>query len=128
MNQEMKVDKTVQEKLFSLARSRGQLEQAKYRSASGADKIDAVLHAIEAKAFRRLGLGEPLEDVLKSIETEWKSFAIENNRKVDEAPKMKTGPSGGLSSIHYRWAGLDRCDSSIIFVRNMFNLVSREEP
>lgn len=117
------LDAETKEKFYSLARSRLALAEAKYRSASGADKIDAVLHDLERLAFIDIVQGKDLETVLRLTDENWRSFCKTKNKEVDEAPKIKTGPSAGLSSIHYKFAYPDKVESSKIFIRNMYNLI-----
>jgi len=117
------ITEDAREKFFSLARSRGDLARMKYSSASGADKIDAVLHDLEARAFRRLGQGEPLELILDDLGKDWRAFAAEKNEEVRTAPKLRGGPMSGCSVIHYKHADPGKAASSLIFIRNMHKLI-----
>jgi len=122
------VEEAQKEKFFELARRRRGLEQAKYRSWSGADKSDAELHRLEAGAFVKLGQGEPLDAVLGKLENDWKEFASEQNKKVESASKIKRGPMSGSSAAHYKWADPGRVDSSLVFLRNMYkDIMSKPE-
>lgn len=106
--------------LYRAARFRGSLCEAKMKSWSGADKVDAELHRLECVALRQLADEKELEKVLDDLKTEWKGFAEIQNKYVDQAPKLKTGPRSGHSSIADRWAFPEKYQDSLIFIRKVF--------
>lgn len=117
------ITKARKDQFLEYARHRFQLSEAKYRSASGADRIDAVLHDLEATAFRKLAEGQDLELTLKFVDEQWKKFADAKNKEVAAAPKMKSGPMSGCSSIHYKWANPNKSDSALISIRIIYKSI-----
>jgi len=95
-------------KLTRLIKFEASMSESKYRSASGADKVDAEKHRLICKFWRSLWTESPdVETSYRQLCESWSSFAAEMNRKVEAAPKLSHGGSAGLSSIHYKWANPD---------------------
>lgn len=92
------------EEIARWVRFYAQQSEVKYRSPSGADKVDAERDRLTAAALRSVLMGRPVEEAVEWFRKEWAAFAREQNRKVDAAPKMRHGPMSGCSSIHYKAA------------------------
>ena len=75
---------------------------------SAADRTDGVAHGMIAQVYREAAKGGDVEAHLAAADKEWRAFAAERNKQVDNAPKTKMGPYSGASSIHYMWANPDK--------------------
>jgi hypothetical protein len=86
---------------------------------SGADVTDAERYRLVARAFRAIGTGTPVETAIDTLRREWLAFCDEMAAKIKAAPKIRSGPSAGLSVIHHRYAGPSAIEDNVIFIRNI---------
>src|SRR5277367_1077254 len=94
----------LQEALFTCARDAGAMGDAKLRSFSGADQADSELDYGARRVYVAVAHeGVDLEIAITREDARWRAYAVEQRRKVDEAPKIKRGPSAGHSVISHRW-------------------------
>lgn len=92
-----------------------------------ADPISGEFYRLKANAFGELMEGQPLDTILNRFQKKWLKFCVEQNQRVDEAPKIKTGPMSGHSSIHHRFAFPGRFDDAAIHIRNAVDFARRAE-
>lgn len=93
--------------LYHEARRAMEREQGAYNSFSGADKAEAPVWASVRDFYHAVAEGMPIDDALAFADEKWRSYAVEAQRKVAEAPKVQRGPSSGHSVISHRWVSLE---------------------
>lgn len=92
-----------------------------------ADPVSGEFYRLKANAFGELMEGQSLDIVLMRFKSKWLEFCKEQNQRVAEAPKIKTGPMSGHSSIHHRYAFPGRFDDAAIHIRNAIDFAQRAE-
>ena len=112
-----------EEKIFTQLRNLRKQEEYAYKSMSGADVSGAPMYAVQIRAYTRVWEGCDPELAITLADREWRSYAAENNRKIEAAPKTKRGPYSGQSVIHYRYTDPDRFNSTAIHLRAMFRMI-----
>ena len=70
------------ERLMEAARRYRDMEQAAYRSMSGADVAEAPLRGLTADGLACIAEGKDPEATILFLEVKWRVYATENNRKV----------------------------------------------
>jgi hypothetical protein len=70
---------------------------------SGADRADSQRYFIEAQVYRDVAAGKSLDSALAAGDKRWREYAAMQQKKVDEAGKIRRGPMSGHSAIHYKW-------------------------
>ena len=120
------------ESMYDLARkSRTQEEHSYHQTGklfSGTDCAEAPLHGIVAKLWCKLAVGNSLDRCLTVADREWREYATVQNRKVDSALKIRSGPSSGHSVLSHRWASPEALESMSVHIRTMYRMIVEEKP
>lgn len=110
-------------RLFEQMRRHGREEELAYASMSGADVAGAPMYGIMRNFYVLIWEGVSVEDALSDCEARWRSYAAENNSKVEAAAKWKDGPRKGHSVIDHRWTDPERFLSYAIYLRTMVSKI-----
>lgn len=106
-------------RLFEQMRRHGREEELAYASMFGAEVAGAPMHGILRNFYVLIWEGVSVEDALSDCESRWRSYAAENNAKVEAAAKWKDGPRKGHSVIDHRWTDPERFLCHAIHLRTM---------
>ena len=119
------------EAMYDLARKARQREEYAYHQTdklfSGTDCAEAPLHGIIAKLWCKLAVGNDLERCLTVADKEWREYAGLQNRKVDSAPKIRSGPSSGQSVLSHRWVSPEAIEVMSVHIRTMYRMIVEED-
>lgn len=107
------------ERLYACARDAGALGDAMLKSFSGADQADSEVYFCERRVYVAVADGQSVEAAIVIEDRRWRRYAAEQAAKVNAAPKIKRGPSAGLSVISHRWVDPDKFAGRAIHIRAM---------
>jgi hypothetical protein len=116
------------EAFHDLARTAGERERNAYdqrgKLLCGADVAEAPFHSVMRRVWLGLAVGMAPALVLKAADDDWRRYAEENNAKVEQAPRVRRGPSAGHSVIAHRWVSPDKVESITPHVYTMLRLIT----
>jgi len=111
------------EKLYECARQSRALGDAMIRSFSGADQAESELYYGERRVYVAVAQGTDLEAAIEAEDKRWRAYAESQRKKVEEAPRIKSGPYAGASSIHHRWVSPDGFETKARHIRAMVKII-----
>jgi hypothetical protein len=92
-----------QSALYQMTRDAMSLGDSMLKGFSGADRADSEKYFLQAQVYRDVAAGVPFEEAYQKADKRWRDYAAAQERKVNEAGKIKHGPMSGQSVIHYKW-------------------------
>lgn len=88
------------------------------RSPSGQDQSESEIYLEESRVYQAIIRGEEINQAIHSSRVKFRQYAESNNRKVDESPRIRSGPREGQSWIDHRWldsGAFDRRINKILY-------------
>lgn len=88
------------------------------RSHSGQDQSESEIYLEESRVYQTIIRGEEVNQAIHSSRVKFRQYVESNNRKVDDAPKIGSGPREGQSWIDHRWldpSAFDRRINKILY-------------
>jgi len=117
------------EQLYALARDMGERYDRGLKTHVGADVAEAWAWWLARCIYVDVAGGKPLEQAVQEQNVRWREYAREQARKVDDAPKIKYGPSQGTSVISHRWVPADRLECVAVNVKFMVKkILGKDHP
>lgn len=110
------------EALHKYARDAGEVAMSMLRSPSGACQAASELYFGAARVYRAVAAGQGMEQAIAAEDARWRAYAVEQERKVTQAPKRRSGPCAGHSVIDHRWVSPDAFSYKAIHIREMVRL------
>ena len=105
--------------LWDLARRAGERWQASWSAWSGADRAEGEVWRYVRDIYVAAAQGQDVEAEIVLADTAWRAYAAANNRAIEQAPKIKRGPSAGHSTISHRYTSPEFLQSKLIHIRYM---------
>lgn len=108
---------------FEEARLAGSMMDSAYRSFSGTDVAEAEVWGCVRRFYIAVAQGGDVEAAIAAEDVRWRSYATEQEKKVNAAPKTKRGPMSGHSVISHRWVSPDLFQSKGPHLRQMVKII-----
>ncbi len=122
------VNEALREALFKLSVAAYAQGDYMIKSFSGADQADSEKYYGMGRVYCNVARGQELEFAIAAEDKRWRAYAEENHKKVNEAPKIKRGPSSGQSVLSHRWVQADAFTYQAIHIRQMVSLERTRHP
>lgn len=97
-----------------------QLDQQ--HSRLGSDVAEAPLYGYVADALAVIASGCSVSDAIAWADAQWRTYAKEQQARVEKAKKLRKGPRAGQSSMEHRWVSEEAFGAKAIHIRRLVEI------